>query len=148
MRSPTRVLLNKKGFSLIEMMIAIAFIMVSMLALLAAIINAMGTNLQNDLRDTAVRLTNQTAEVILSLPLSDSELAYGNHSRNGSDVSQTQKGLPQTEYTIRGYRQAFTINWTVVRQTDKVKEITITVGYNHKGQNFSNSAVIYKHEAI
>ena len=60
---------NSKGFSLIEMLIAVVIIAFTLLALCSAMVNAISANLGNELRNTAVRLTNQTAEVLLALPI-------------------------------------------------------------------------------
>ena len=60
---------NSDGFSLIEMLIAVVIIALTLLALCSAMANAISANLGNELRNTAVRLTNQTAEVLLALPI-------------------------------------------------------------------------------
>ena len=60
---------NNKGFSLIEMMIALVIMAFTLLALSAAMVNSISVNLENELRNTAIRLTNQTAEVLLALPI-------------------------------------------------------------------------------
>ena len=140
-----------KGFSLIELMIAVVFIMISMLALLTAIVTSMRTNLENDLRITAIRLTNQTAEALLTLPTDltiDTELTDGSHSRTAGNTSQNEKGFPLTAQTVRGSRQTYTIQWAVVSRTTNVKEITITVSYTSRNKPYTNTAVIYKHKVI
>ncbi len=140
-----------KGFSLIELMIAVVFIMISMLALLTAIVTSMGTNLENDLRNTAIRLTNQTAEALLTLPIEptlDPELTDGSHSRTAGSTLQNEKGFPLTVQTVRGSQQLYTIAWTVVSRTLNVKEITITVSYASRNKPYTNTAVIYKHKVI
>lgn len=141
---------NSKGFSLIEMMIAVVLIMISMLALLTATLGAMRANVETELRNTAVRIANQTAEALLSLPSSDTELsdAVSPHVRTAGNATQDAKGLPQPNVSVRGYQQQFTIQWTVVNKSGKVKEVTITVSYTHRNRPFSNSSVIYKHEAV
>lgn len=141
---------NSKGFSLIEMMIALVLIMISMLALLTATLGAMRANVETELRNTAVRIANQTAEALLSLPMTDAELsdAVSPHVRTAGSAAQDAKGLPQPNVSVRGYQQQFTIQWTVVNKSVKVKEVTITVSYTHRGRPFSSSSVIYKHEAV
>lgn len=57
-----------EGFSLIEMMIALFILTVAVLGLLDLTITSIKTNMQNDIRNTAVRLTSQTAEVLLARP--------------------------------------------------------------------------------
>jgi Tfp pilus assembly protein PilV len=132
-------------------MIAVVFIMISMLALLTAIVTSMRTNLENDLRNTAIRLTNQTAEALLTLsidPITDTELTDGSHSRTAGNTAQNEKGFPLTEQTVRGSRQTYTIQWAVVSRTTNVKEVTITVSYTSRNKPYTNTAVIYKHKVI
>ncbi len=59
---------NSDGFSLIEMMTALVIISLALLVLSAVLIHAIQINVSNDLRNAAIRLTNQTAEVILAVP--------------------------------------------------------------------------------
>ena len=59
---------NSNGFSLIEMMTALVIIALTLLVLSAVLIHAIKINVVNDLRNAAVRLTNQTAEILLALP--------------------------------------------------------------------------------
>lgn len=142
---------SSKGFSLIELMIAVVIIMISMLSLLTAIITSMNVNLENDLRNTAIRLTNQTAEALLTLPLEpviDAELTDGSHSRTAGSTAQDEKGFPLRAQTVRAIQKDYAIAWTVAPQTVNMKEITITVSYTHKNKSYSNTAVIYKHKVL
>lgn len=145
LRIPVR---HSKGFSLIELMIAVVFIMISMLALLNATVMSIQTNLENDVRNTAIRVTNQTAEVLLALKYEDAELNDGSgHVRDGGSVTQDEKGFPPTALNIRGFQQAYTIQWAVATRTSDIKEVTITVTYMHRNTTHTNTAVIYKHKA-
>ncbi|OGW29544.1 MAG: hypothetical protein A2X56_12980 [Nitrospirae bacterium GWC2_57_13] len=138
-----------RGFSLIELMIAVVLIMVSMLAMLTSTLMSISTNLENDVRNTAIRVTNQTAEALLALPIEDNEFTDGSdHVRIPGNALQNAKGFPSTTVTVRGYQQSYTIRWTVVSQTENVKEVAITVDYTFKTQPRTNTAVIYKHKAI
>lgn len=139
---------NGKGFSLIELLVALVIMMVTMLALLTAILNSMNVNLANDMRNTAIRLTNQTAEALLSTTFEDGLVSAGSHARDDADATQTQKGIPLENQAIRKRQVAFDLSWDVVSQTGNVKQITITVGYSIKGQSFSNVGVVYKNRAI
>jgi prepilin-type N-terminal cleavage/methylation domain-containing protein len=143
-----RVVSDEKGFSLIELLVALVIMMVTMLALLTAILNSMNVNAANDMRNTAIRLTNQTAEALLSVPFEDSLVSAGSHERDDADATQTQKGVPLENQAIRKRQVAFDLSWNVLSQTGNVKQITITVAYTIKGQAFSNVGVVYKNRAI
>jgi len=140
---------NKKGFSLIEMMIAMVFIEISMLALLTTLTLTMQINVENEVRNTAIRIANQTAETLMTLSMNprDADLTDGAHVRAvGTD--QDTKGFPPVEQSIRKYRQTYNVGWTVVTKSDKVIQVTITVGYSYKNKSLSHSSVMFRHFSI
>jgi prepilin-type N-terminal cleavage/methylation domain-containing protein len=139
---------NNKGFSLIELLIAMMIIMISMLALATATGNFIRVNLENEMRNTATRIANQTTEALYSLPFNDPDLAPGVHNRILNDAGLNAKGIPNTLQTVRGSRQTFNIQWTVVQQTNEALEVRISVSYTIRGTQVAKNAVIYKHVAI
>ena len=145
--------MNNKGFSLIELMIAIVIIMVSMLALLTSMLISTRTNSANELRTIAIRLTNQTAESLLALPFDDTDVSVGAHTRVSGSPTQDQKGFPKIQQSVRGYQQTYSIQWTVAPVTGSASALqaVITVSYSLNSAptaTLSNTAVIYKHTAI
>ncbi|HWR73732.1 MAG TPA: prepilin-type N-terminal cleavage/methylation domain-containing protein [Nitrospirota bacterium] len=153
------VISNKKGFSLIELMIAVFIIAISMLAMIASMQTAIRINADTNARSTAVRLTNQTAEVLHSLQwayvgnpqqlLVDAELSVGAHTRAAGNTAQDGKGFPVLTQTIRNFRQDYQIQWTVEDMSTTTKRITITVTYTRPGRqgldSYSNTSVIFRH---
>jgi len=139
---------NKKGFSLIEMMIAMMIIMVTMLALLTSILTSMSANMGNEIRNTAIRVTNETAEALLALPIDDSELSTGSTHTNTFSADQRVKGFPNPAQTIRVYAITYAITWSVTPPSANLKQVSIDVSYNFKNKNYTNSSLIYKHRAI
>lgn len=141
-----RLVLRSKGFSLIEMMIAMVIIMISMLALLTSLTTSMQQNVANEKRNTAIRLTNVTAETLAAVPYTDkivdSLLSEGTHTVIDSDARK--KGMPETTQTVRGARVVYNLSWQVAPKMTNVKEITINVTYDNKGKQYSNQAVIYR----
>jgi len=142
---------NKRGFTLIELMIAMLIIMVSMLALLTSILTAMNANVGNEIRNTAIKVTNETAEALLALPIEYAELSVGSTHSNTfttGTTGQQVKGFPDPNQKVRAYQVTYTIQWDVTAPTANLKQIVITVSYSHKGQSYTNSSLIYKHRAI
>jgi len=131
-----------KGFTLIEMMVAILIIMVSMLAYLTVIMTAMRTSNTNEFRDISTRIANQTGEALLSLPFTDSELSMGAHSRTAQDTTQGSKGLPDTTQVVRGSLQTYTINWSVSPLSLDSLQIVITV--TNVARNKTYNLAVYK----
>jgi prepilin-type N-terminal cleavage/methylation domain-containing protein len=151
---------NSNGFSLLELLIAVAIIAFTLLALCAAMVNAISANLENELRNTAVRLTNQTAEVLLALPIdsiqscgatadphaSNYNAAYTYDSSNAClGIGTDYEKYPGPEQSVKGFQQSFNIIWAVTSLSDNLRQVTITVAYRHREEHFENSAVIYKH---
>ncbi|HUJ19489.1 MAG TPA: prepilin-type N-terminal cleavage/methylation domain-containing protein [Nitrospirota bacterium] len=146
---------KNKGFTLVEMMMAIVIIMVSMMALVTMMMMSMNANLANDMRGAAVRVTNQTAEALLAIPTTpdsavDPLLSAGTHSRiAGDSANQDSRGFPKIQQSIRGTSQSFNIQWSVTDTTSTVKQIEVNVGYQNlkTGQTFTNSALVFKHSS-
>jgi Tfp pilus assembly protein PilV len=141
---------RNEGFTLVEMMISIVIIMISMLALVTMMTKAINTNMTNEMRTASVRLTNQTAEALLSIPTTsttvDPLVTAGSYARIANDSHQDSMGLPKIQQTIRGTSKTFTINWKVTDTTPTIKQIEIGVSYIlYSNQTFTNSMVVYKH---
>jgi prepilin-type N-terminal cleavage/methylation domain-containing protein len=154
---------SDRGFSLIEMMIAMVITVFSLLALSSAVINAIAVNLGNELRNTAARLTSQTAEVILTLPIENispcgltpdpDALNYNASYLYGDGNSCLGTGLDYRKYpnpaqSVKGSHQNFNITWAVTDLNSNLRQVTITVAYRHRGENLINSAVVYKHRTL
>jgi prepilin-type N-terminal cleavage/methylation domain-containing protein len=155
---------NNRGFSLVEMMIALVIIAFTLLALSAAMINGIAVNLENELSNIDVRLTNQTAEVLLALPIDaanscgitpDAGEPHYNTSYTYND-SNTCLGTDTNDYkeypvpilSVKGFKQKYNVTWDVIPISDDLRQITINVSYAHRGLNHSNNAVIYKHRIL
>lgn len=163
---------NNKGFSLIEMMIALVIILFTMLAMFAALATSISVNLGNDIRNAAIKLTNQTAEVLLALPFdrvttscgitpdpnttnynpaytySAGNPCIGTHTEPDGSVINLFTRYPNPVLTVRGYQENYNIIWNVAALNDNLRQITITVSYDYRGEDFTNVAVIYKHKAL
>ena len=149
---------NNKGFSLVELMVALVILLVSLLGLLAVLTTSISANIDNELRNTAVRLVNQTAESIHGLPIDDSDISDTttgtSHIRDASSSTQDLKGFPKPTQSIRGFQQSYSISWNVIDKDVKdnganLKEIIISITYtNPQRESHSHKAVIYKHRRL
>jgi prepilin-type N-terminal cleavage/methylation domain-containing protein len=146
---------KKKGFTLIELMIAMLIIMVSMLALLTAITTSMRTNMQNEVRNAGIRVANQTVEALLTLRDDDTELTIGSHARTPGNTTQAGKGIPDTSQKIRDYTMNYSIGWMVSQLTTSLtstqntevpnlKQLNVTVGYIFSNVTTTHTVVAYK----
>lgn len=155
---------KSKGFSLIEMMVALFITAFTLLALSAALVSSVTVSLENELRSAAVRLTNQTAEILLALPVEsintcgitpepnapnyDASYTYDNTNTCLGTLIDEYKKYPNPVQSIKGFHQNFNIVWTVSNLNGNLKQITIAVVYKHSNENHTNNAVIYKHRTL
>ncbi len=140
---------TNKGFSLIELVIAMALIIISMLAAMSATISTVRTNLDNEVRTVATRAMTQTAEALLAMSFTDPNLTDGNHNRIPNDPAQTQLGIPNTIAVVRGSQQNFTIQWNVTTLTPQTSmQVDISVSYTNRNINYTKNLTLFKHATI
>ncbi|MBI5874446.1 MAG: prepilin-type N-terminal cleavage/methylation domain-containing protein [Deltaproteobacteria bacterium] len=153
---------QETGFSLIEMMIALFILTVAVLGLLELTITSIKTNMQNDMRNASIRLTSQTAEILLALPIdsvatcgltpdasgSNYNSLYTYSASNTCLYTSDYARYPNPSQAIRSGTVNYNIYWSVSSPTNDIRQITITVSYFYRGQQYSNTAVIYKHRAV
>lgn len=139
---------RNNGFTLIELLIAVVIIMVSMLALMTSIEISIRTNMDNEIRNFAIRVTNETAEALLALPINDAELTVGSAHNNTYTQAQQDRGFPNPTQSVRAFQQFYTITWDVTAPSDNLRQININVTYTYRNRSFSNSSLIYKHSAV
>jgi prepilin-type N-terminal cleavage/methylation domain-containing protein len=160
-----------RGFTLIELMVALFIIMVSMLAFATSMVVSLRASNATEWRDVTTRVTNQTAEALIALPFTNALLAvpsavgsWQDYSRVTGNVAQDNAGLPDTNQTVRGTQQSFLIQWRVTYQSPDIRQIFITVTYCLPGDpncpaNLANAAynsphkknnslIVFKHKTI
>ena len=62
---------SRRGFSLVEMMIALVILSVAILGMTSVTLMTIRTNIENDLRNAVVRVTSEVAENLVSMPIDD-----------------------------------------------------------------------------
>jgi prepilin-type N-terminal cleavage/methylation domain-containing protein len=139
MRQQTNVMSNNGGYSLIEVLIAMAILAIVAVALMKSSLLVIQKNSQNEIRDEAVRLAEQTMNSIRSGPGGFDNAAAGNLDLvPGNAVS-----LPAVTRTIRGGSITYSMTKDVVNlETTTVvntKQVTVTVSWPFRGQTFTHS---------
>lgn len=125
---------SRRGFSLVEMMIALVILSVAILGMTSVTLMTIRTNIENDLRNAVVRVTSEVAENLVSMPI--------------DDVVATPTGTPEIrQVSIRGTNVPFSVIRVVTSLSNDLRQIDITVSYSSKGVTKTNSAVVYKHRA-
>ncbi len=143
-----------------EMMIALVIIMVSMMALLTALTSSVKTNRENEVRNTGIRVANQTAEALLALNSEDTELTVGSHTRTPGNTAQATKGIPDTSQMIRSSvtsTMTYSIAWVVSQLASgatpsspvpNLKQVNVTVSYTMNNMQLNHDVVAYKSSAL
>ena len=140
---------GQAGVTLIELMVALVILVVGILGLLSLTITSIQANLQNDLRNTAVRMTSQVAEALLAQPI-DNVVSGGlaPYDATNAALLPSYRVYPNPVQTVRGVGQTYAGTWNVTATSADLKQVTITVGWSYRNVNYTNSAVIYKHRVI
>lgn len=125
------VLFNKKGVTLIEMMISLLIIMIVFLALMQTTVIGLSTNLQNSLRDEAVGIAEMRMNELKGLRFTnssvDANLAAGVTAE--ADVSRN----------IRGFSVNYSPTRTIADISFDSKQITIMITWSYKNHNYTHT---------
>ena len=107
---------KNRGFTLIEVLVAICILVIGMLAVLSALVWTMEQNLNNLSMDEAVRIAEQQM----------------NQLRNTSFTGLTNGNLPIAR-NFRNFTRTFNVVWTVTNLSASSKTIQVVVSWTHKG---------------
>ncbi len=133
-------MLNEKGSTLIEIMIAFVIMLFVMLALMQTAMLSMDANMTNVIRDEAVGIAemrmNETRSLTYANILSDTTSLSGADCPGG--FSSNGLLVEKNIRSVVGFD--FCTNRTVTTLSEVSKQVTISVGWKWKGQNYTHSA--------
>jgi len=118
---------NSKGFTIVEMLVAMVIILVLLLSLVQAALLSIDSNMRNLLRDEGVRIAEQRMNELRSLPF-DSGLAATTFKSNCPSV------CPTVSKNFRNLTKAYTSCWQITDLSSDVKKLDVVVGWNHKSE--------------
>jgi prepilin-type N-terminal cleavage/methylation domain-containing protein len=113
---------NRKGFTLIEVLISICILSISMLAILEAVVITMEHNLNNVSRDESVRI----AETKM------------NELRN-TTFSSLVSGTSSVTRNFRNLTRTFNVQWTINNLSANSIAIVVMVTWTHRGIQHTHS---------
>jgi len=115
---------NRKGFTLVEVLVAMVIMAIILLGNMAALSLSYRRNLQNILRDEAVKVAQEEME------------RYRDSGACDAVVTRTRQ--------IRNYQWTFTVNCGENSLSGGITQVTIRVSWQYpEGQNHSFSIVSY-----
>jgi prepilin-type N-terminal cleavage/methylation domain-containing protein len=115
-----------KGFSLIELMVAIAILMISMTAILDFIVQYHRINIENTMRNESMRIVEAQLEQFRNTQFS--ALAAGTF------------GPTSTPRTIRNIAVNYSVNWTIQTISPSSMAIRVDVTWPYRGITHRHSA--------
>jgi prepilin-type N-terminal cleavage/methylation domain-containing protein len=107
---------KNRGFTLIEVLVAICILVIGMLAVLSALVWTMEQNLNNLSMDETVRIAEETM----------------NGLRNSSFATLTNGNSTVTR-NFRNFTRTFNVVWTVTNLSARSRTIQVVVSWTHKG---------------
>lgn len=124
---------NNRGVTLIEVMISFVLILIVSLALMQTQLLGISTNVQNQLRDEAVNVVEMRLSQLRNRPFTEAV--------THTDLAPTA-GTPEAAVTrkIRGFTVDFTPSRQIVDISPEAKQITITVQWSYRGQNYTHGS--------
>ncbi|MHB8120883.1 MAG: type IV pilus modification PilV family protein [Desulfuromonadaceae bacterium] len=111
----TVVIFNKKGFTLIEFLVAIVIMMVGLLGLLQTVNYAMSHNMNNQLRQEAVMVADELMQIEMAKPFENIVIGTENKSPqrivNGNPYSYAVV-ITNSSPTARTININLNVSWT------------------------------------
>lgn len=131
------VFINKKGMTLVEVMIAMLLSLIIFLALMQTSLISINQNMRNNLRDEAGRIADLRMSALKNLPFDNAALDDTNAVAGTGTTTTDNTGISRT---IRSFTVKFAPITTVVDTVNTdTKELTVTVAWAWRGQTFTNS---------
>jgi type IV pilus assembly protein PilV len=117
---------NKKGFTLIELMVAMAILFISMTAILDFIVQYHRINLENTMRNEAMRIAESEIENLRNT-------AFGL-------LATGAKPAPGVQRIIRNLTVNYQVAWTVSPLSANSTAVQVNVIWSFKGINHRHDA--------
>lgn len=140
--------LNKKGFTLVEVMIALVVVLVVFLALMQTALVGIDSNMINVLRDEAVRIAEQRMEGARNLPFASvvsdtgSLAGYdcpGGFSSTGVPIERDVRNILGFDFCTNLTCQELGEDGNCATDDADNKQINITVGWRWKDNPYTHS---------
>ena len=136
-------MLNEKGSTLIEIMIAFVIMLFVMLALMQTAMLSMDANMTNVIRDEAVGIAEMRMNEARNLPFTATvdNLTSDIGSLSGADcpTAFSATGVPIQRNLRNITNFDFCTNRVVTHLGTDTKQVTITVGWRWKGEDYTHS---------
>ena len=125
-----QIVSDRKGFTLIELIVAMMVMTIGLMAMLDGIGNYMKLNLDNSMRSEAMRIAEATIETLRNSRFSDLQ-------------NQTVSDVPATGTVSRAFRNV-TVNYTVQWSRQNISSSSVAIRVN---VTWSYRNINHRHDA-
>jgi prepilin-type N-terminal cleavage/methylation domain-containing protein len=129
-------ILNKSGSTLLELLVAMTILAIVAVALMQSSILVLQKSVQNEIRDEAVRLGEQRMNELRS-----GQGGFDNAATGNLDLVVGPVTFPTVTRTIRNAAMPFTVSKNVVSLDTDTKQVTVTVQWWFRSQQYSHSVM-------
>lgn len=129
----TAVICNKRGFTLIEFLVAIVILMVGLLGLLQVVNYAILHNMTGQLRQEAVMLADERMQLEMGKRFENVTIGVANES---------------VQRVVNGAERSYTMVLTNTNPTTRTVNIDLRVTWSYKGQQYQHniSSMVSRYE--
>ena len=129
---------DKKGFTLVEVLVAMVIILVLLLGLVQAALLSIDSNLRNLLREEAVKIADQGMNGVLVD--SNNTQWRGLRERAFDDLSASATWpnwacMAPVQRTFRNITRNYNVCWNIRNVSADVISLDVAVGWNHRNEN-------------
>lgn len=126
-------MIDSRGFTLIEVLVAIVILMIGLLGMLSGIDLALKENVKNTLRNEAVLVADDLmmstrAKQFISLSTTVTPAFVFDLTR-----------FPESRRYVRGLYKNYSVRRTITPKTPQTKEVVIEVSWNYKNQQYTHA---------
>jgi type IV pilus assembly protein PilV len=133
MQLETHAMINNKGFTLIEFLVAIVILMVGLLGLLSGIDLSLRENVKNAIRSEGILVADDImmasrAKAFISLSTTAASPPY----------VFDQSRYPESRRFVRGFYKNYSVQRVVTSKTAQTKEVIVRLAWNYKKQRYTH----------
>ncbi len=121
--------INKQGFTLVEILIAMVIILIAMLGMYKVTVLSIDGNVRNVIRNEGVKITEEVMNRLRAIPFD--ELTEG----TWTDMTNLGYTASTVTRTFRNMTVSYAISITVNAPSSEFKVIEVVVGWDYKGEN-------------
>ncbi len=128
------LILNRSGFTLIEVMIAFVIILIVMLGLLNLTGQVVTVSVKNTVRDEAIKVAEEVMAQVKALPYDDISTMTYNQLRKKIDPNSSASNITRN---FRNFYMTYTPEISVITYSN-AKVINVTVTWSYRWDNYSH----------